>query len=317
MCQTGGQRAKLRAVDLAVGDVVIALDVVIHPLLGDALIICDRSGEPLTAMSVVDLDRPTEIPTIAEPGKLPPGTGALLLNLIAERAPHPLRYAGPYPTPALYRALVRSFRASADEATFCDDVLGRALALARDRVPVDFTPAPHVRVAFPRGWTEVRDGVERAVIDGVSYEPTAALARLVANRAEVYFGATHYAHIATFADDGVIVDGPHAIPALASDVIGREFPPPLRAAIAELIADAVPAPLAVAAQTIVTRRAITWADLGARGARRSATGFEVHAAIWQYIAPLGLAHVAVAITEALAPVVTQAIVAELAPRLQA
>src|SRR5450432_533636 len=237
MCQTGGQRAKLRAVDLAVGDVVIACDIVIHPLLGDALIICDRSGEPLTAMSVVDLDHPIEIPTIAEPGKLPPGTGALRLNLIAERAPHPLRYAGPYPTPALYRALARSFRASADEATFCDDVLGRALRLARDPVAVEFTPAPHRRVAFPRGWTEVRDGVERAVVDGVSYERGAALARLTANRAEVYFGSVRYAHVATFTEDGKIIVGPHAILALASEVIGKEFPPPLRAAIAELIAD--------------------------------------------------------------------------------
>ena len=66
MCQTGGQRAKLRAVDLAVGDVVIARDVVIHPLLGDALIICDRSGEPLTAMSVVDLAQASAEPRLSD-----------------------------------------------------------------------------------------------------------------------------------------------------------------------------------------------------------------------------------------------------------
>ena len=114
MCQTRSSRAKLRGVDLALGDLVISCDVVLHPLLGDAFVICDRAGEPLTAMSALDLDHPHEIPVIAEPAKLPAGTGALLLNRIAERAPGPLRYAGPYPTPALYRALVRSFRASAD-----------------------------------------------------------------------------------------------------------------------------------------------------------------------------------------------------------
>ena len=317
MCQTTRQRAKLRAVDLAVGDLVIACDVVIHPLLGDAFVVCDRAGEPLTAMSAVDLDRPEEIPVIAEPGKLPPGAGALLLNLIAERAPHPLRYAGPYPTPALYRALVRSFRASADEATFCDDVLERALRLARDPVPVDFTPAPHVRVEFSCGFTELRDGVERAVVDGISYEPDGPLSRLIEHRAELWFGATRYAHVATFSDAGLLVDGPHPIPASTSDVIGREFPPPLRAAIAELIADAVPAPLTVAARDIVTRRTITWEDLGARGARRTPTGFAVHAAIWDHVSPLGLAHVALALTDVLAPVVAQTIVAELQPRLPA
>lgn len=316
MCQTRRQRAKLRAVDLAVGDLVIACDVVIHPLLGEAFVICDRAGEPLTAMSAVDLDHPSEIPIIAEPGKLPPGAGTLLLNRIAERATHPLRYAGPYPTPALYRALLRSFRASADEATFCDDVLGRALRLARDDVPVEFTPAPHVRVEFSRGFTELRDGVERAVIDDVAYTPD-GIARLVDYRAELWFGATRYAHVATFSDAGMLVDGPHPIPPSTSDVVGREFPPPLRAAIAELIADAVPGPLAVAARELVTRRTITWEDLGARGARRTPTGFAVHAAIWNHVSPLGLAHVALAITDALSPVVTLAIVAELQPRLPA
>ncbi|HET9992150.1 MAG TPA: hypothetical protein VFQ65_26650, partial [Kofleriaceae bacterium] len=65
--------------DLAVGDLVISCDVVLHPLLGDAFLICDRAGEPLTAMSALDLDDPREIPVIAEPARLPPGSGALLL----------------------------------------------------------------------------------------------------------------------------------------------------------------------------------------------------------------------------------------------
>ena len=336
MCQTPRQRAKLRAVDLAVGDLVIACDIVIHPLLGDAFVICDRAGEPLTAMSAIDLDDPAEIPVIAEPAKLPPGSGALLINRIAERATHPLHYAGPYPTPALYRALLRSFRASADEAVFCADVLDRAVRLARDPVPVEFAPAPHVRVAHARGYAEVRDGVERVVIDGVSYEPEAPLARLIAspampgeaavpngtagviaNRAELWFGTTRTAHVATFAPTGELVDGPHPIPATTNDVVGREFPVALRAAIAELIMDAVPSVLSVAAKALVTQRAIVWADLGARGARRTPTTFEVHAAIWQHVAPLGLAHVAVALLDVLAPIVTQAIVAELQPRLPA
>src|SRR4029077_6637607 len=102
-----------------------------------------------TAMSAIDWDRPTRIPTIAEPGRLPPGTGSALLNELARRATQPLRYAGPYPTPALYRALQRSLRASAGEAEFTADVVGRALRLADDEIPVDFAPAPHERVDHP------------------------------------------------------------------------------------------------------------------------------------------------------------------------
>ena len=50
--------------------------------------------------------------------------------------------AGPYPTPALYRALLRSFRASAGEDVFTRDVVARALRLARDPIDIEFAPAP-------------------------------------------------------------------------------------------------------------------------------------------------------------------------------
>lgn len=293
--------------DLAVGDVVIACDVVVHPLLGDAYVICDRAGEPLTAMSAVDLDRPTEIPIIAEPAALPPGAGAQLLNLIAERATGLLRYAGPYPTPALYRALLRSFRASADEATFTAHVLDRAMRLARDPIAVDFMPAPHRRVVHAHGWSELREGVERTVIDQIAYDQ--GYTRLVEDRAELWFGPTRHAHVATLAGDGTLLAGPHAIPPVA--VPATPFPAPLRAALGELIAELVPAPLASTARDVIATRELAWADLGARIARRTATGFAVHAGIWQYIAPTGLAQVALALADALAPVVSQTIVGEL------
>jgi hypothetical protein len=304
-------------VDLAVGDLVISCDVVLHPLLGDAFVICDRAGEPLTAMSALDLEHPHEIPVIAEPAKLPAGTGALLLNRIAERARGPLRYAGPYPTPALYRALARSFRASADEATFTAGVLDRAMRLARDPVPVEFTPAPHRRVDNPHGFTELRDGaIERAVVDGISFGED-AYTRLVDGTAELWLGPTRYAQIATFDAAGVLARGPHPIPPLASELLGVALPPQLTAALADLIAELVPAPLASTARDVIASRTITWADLGARIARRTSTGFAVHLGLWQFIAPTGLAHLAVALADALAPVVTQTIVAELpsaAPR---
>ena len=97
-------------------------------------------------------------------------------------------------------------------------------------------------------------------------------------------------------------------------MIGRAFPDELRVAIAELVVEAVPAPLADDARDLIVARAITWADLGARSARVRAGGIELHAALWDRIAPHGLARVALAIAEALAPVVTNAIVGAIAHR---
>jgi len=61
----------------------------------------------------------------------------------------------------------------------------------------------------------------------------------------------------------------------------------------------------------VTLPAVTWADLGARAARRAPHGYEVHAALWERVAPHGMARLALALAEALAPVVTMDLVHQL------
>lgn len=299
-----------------------------HPLLGAAHAVGD------TAMTALDWARPTEIPAIAEPGRLPLGAGAAILNLIAilaERAGvTSLRYAGPYPTAALWRSLARSFRAdpAATEAAFTADGLDRALRVDRTPIAIDFAPAPHERVAIAGGFVELRDGVERAVIDGVAFGTDGAPARLVeldgaASDAdgppvrrlagggvacEIWFGDAPYARVAVLAADGALVDGPHAIPACTSAVIGRAFPDPLRLAIGELVAEAVAAPLADSVRGLCAANPLVWADLGARAAGETAEGFAVHAALWDRLAPLGLGRLALALAEALAPVVTAAAV---------
>lgn len=299
---------------MEVAGLTIDRTVTAHPLLGDAQAI-SRDGVVLTYVSALDWDSPTEIPTIAEPGALPPGTGGAIMNLIAERAKAALRYAGPYPTPALYRTLLRSFRASADEATFTRDVLERTATVARDPIDVEFTPAPHRRVAHARGISEVRDGLERTTIDGIAYEIDGSPARLVdSHSAEVWFGDAVWSRVATLSADGALIDGPHPIAAPTTNALGGAFPPPLRTALADLIAELVPAPLADAARELASTTNIVWADLGARAARRAGDQFEVHAAIWERVAPHGLARVALAIAEALAPVVTTALVARLVAR---
>jgi hypothetical protein len=328
MCQTRRQRAKLRGVDLALGDLVISCEAENHPLLGDAFIICDVAGEPLTAMSALDFDRPSELPIIAEPARLPPGGGALLLNFIAERARAAgipsLRYAGPYPTPALFAALARSFRTAGSEVEFCANVLDRALRLARDPIAVDFAPAPHARVPFARGYCEVRDGVERAVIDGLGYERRDPYRTLAEGRAEVYFGAPRYAHVATFAATGHLaghlagdlIEGPHPLPRFADPIVGTAFDAATKAALGELLEDYVPGPLAGIAKRMVSTRELVYADLGARTAIRTPTGFALHGALWTHNRA-DLMTFIMSIAGALHPVVTQTIIAELQPVLPA
>ncbi len=281
------------------------------PLLGAShVIIC---GDRTTAMSALDWRRPTQIPTIAAPAVLPPGSGSMLMNVIATLARDAgvpaLRYAGRYPTAALFHTLCRSFRTDAEE----DDFTGHfQLAGPPREIPIDFTPAPFERLANPHGYVELRDGIERAVVDTLSFERGASIARLVEDRAELWFGDAVYAHVATFDAAGQLVDGPHPIPACTSPVIGKPFPPPLVEALAELVSRYVPSPLADDARTFVAKQTIRWADLGAKPAAAEAAGFAVHAVLWERLAPTGMARLAQALAEALAPVVTRALVAEIA-----
>jgi hypothetical protein len=298
---------------LAVPGAVVHGAVITHPLLGAAHAVAG------TAMTAVTWARPAELPALAEPGRLPPGAGGAILNTIAvlaRRAGVPrLRYAGPYPTAALWRALARSFRcdaSDASEAAFTAGGLERALRVAREPIAIDFVPAPNERIAIAGGFVELRDRLERAVIDGITYEPGGSPARLVErdghHHAEIWFGDAPYARVASLAPDGSLIAGPHAIPPCASPVLGRAFPPALRDAIAELVAEAVPAPLAGPARALCAAQPLRWADLGPRAAGAGDDGFAVHAALWDRIAPLGLGRLALALAEALAPVVTLAAV---------
>lgn len=315
---------------IAVAGLTVHTDVVEHPLLGDAHII-EYAGEPITAMSAIDWERPTHIPTVAEPRKLPRGTGSMLLNEIAIRAQRAgvtaLRYAGPYPTPALFTTLLRSFRTTATEAEFSADVLGRAMRLARDELPFEFVPAPFTRIETAYGSFDLRDGIERAVIGGVLYDregTVGSLARLVPAstsssesdgggdvEAVLAFGDVVWARIARLAKDGSLVGEVQPIPPLESDVIGKSFPQVLKEQFAALVADAVPPPLATDARTVILARPVTWADLGWRAAAIAGDGFALHAGWWTQLAPHGFRGFALAVSDALATVTTQAILDEL------
>jgi hypothetical protein len=209
---------------------------------------------------------------------LPRGSGTLLMNEIALRAHaagvRTLRYAGPYPTHALFASLLRTFRTDETVETFTADVLDRAVRLARDEVPVDFTPAPFLR----DGAVDVRDGhVDRVRIDGVTYDRAGeqgSLALLDGPRAILSVGIP-IAHIATL-DGTRIVDGPQPVPSFPAPA--SPFPSALRDTLAEAAQAFVPAPLADDVTKRIAASTITWADLGVRSARTTDAGFALHSA---------------------------------------
>ena len=159
------------------------------------------------------------------------------------------------------------------------------MRLARDEVAVDFTPAPFERRAMPYGSIDVRDGIERAVIDGVLFdvEPSAgSLARLVDARPPAGTGAGSLAavllfhnvlwtRVAELAPDGSVIGDVQPIPPLASNVIGKQFPTELREKFAEFVvhSDAIPGPLVRDTERVVMKRSITWRDLGWLAGRTS------------------------------------------------
>ncbi len=327
-------------VELRVAGAIVRGATVEDALFGRAHEIVAASSDPprvVTTMSAVDWARPTEIPAIAAPGALPPGAGGAIMNalaILAQRAGvTELRYAGPYPTNALYATVTRSFRTQTSEEEFVAAFADRASRLAREPMAAVFAPAPHERLAIVvdlaptdedddaddaeparevRGVVELRDGViERATIDGVVYARGDGIARLVDEgappearvHAELWFADERHARIATLARDGERIDGPHAVPATTSDVVGAVFPPAMTAALAELLADHVPAPLGALATQVVAARTLRWADLGARPAAIVGDELHVHAALWR-LSRHGMARLALALALALAPLAT-------------
>jgi hypothetical protein len=114
---------------------------------------------PLTLFESLDYGAIDRIPVLLEPGRLPPGAGAAVLNLVAALAADAgrarLLYRGPYPTEALFLTLLESFRYETAES----DPLAAFVAGG-----LSWIPAPHERACPAPGVTvHLRDRVEKVV----------------------------------------------------------------------------------------------------------------------------------------------------------
>jgi hypothetical protein len=179
-----GPGGALRAAWLARGDggeVGVVPGGARHPLWGpsDRLVTAGPAGAAatLTLAGAVDWAAVDLIPPVAEPARLPPGSGGAILNLLAalalDQGRGALRYRGPYPTEQLFWSLADSFRvdrASEALARFLGDAEGTFLRGEPREAPVDWTPAPHERRLHGGGVAvALRDGVEKVAWGGRTY----------------------------------------------------------------------------------------------------------------------------------------------------
>ncbi len=290
-----------------------------HPLLGPVHAIT-AGAAPVAFVGAVDWRRPARIPAIDAPARVPGGAGTLLLDLLAiaaRAAGTTLRYAGPYPTAALWASLATCFRAPAglDVGEFTREAMARAMRGDDSPLPHEFTPAPFERVRVaPRAVVHLRDGVERLYLGGVAWQapaPGAGARRLIRDgdetRAVLWLADQLWADVARLDARGRLVDGPHALPPVASAVLGKPFPPALAAALVELVAEDEPPLLAVTMREIARELPLVWGDPGADAARLLAGVLVVHAGLWERLGAgaTSLAPLAIAIAEAVAPPIKQ------------
>jgi hypothetical protein len=125
-----------------------------------------RDGRPLTRLAALDWTRVDRIPPLAEPARLPAGAGTAIFNLLARLAVEQgvglLRYDAPYPTEALFLALLESFRyVLADTPEPRAAFASGALAWA---------PAPHdVTIETGGTWVQWRGRIDKIVTAGRAY----------------------------------------------------------------------------------------------------------------------------------------------------
>jgi len=221
------------------------------------------SGEPLTIFEALDWARIDRIPPLAEPGRLPPGGGTAVLNLIAELAREQgatrLAYRGPYPTEQLFLALLESFRYEPEHAP---DPL--AAFMAGD---LAWRPAPHERLFGAGGlFVQRRWRVEKVVFGGAAYYRPhwQSVARHAPKRVrDVPEGVLcSLWALGRPLEDHLLLspegDLRHVLEPVAADGSSRPIAPEIRAGVAAAVAAGSAAPLASVIEDVARAVALEW-----------------------------------------------------------
>lgn len=123
------------------------------------------TGDSLTLFEALDYGAVDRVPALADPGRLPSGGGAVVLNLLAALAADQgrshLQYRGPYPGEQLFLTLLESFRYEPDTPDALTAFVAGTLA---------WRPAPHERLFAAGGvYVQQRQRIEKVVWRGRTY----------------------------------------------------------------------------------------------------------------------------------------------------
>lgn len=142
-------------------------------------------GRPVGLLPAQDYGALRHLPPLDRPAGLPPGAGGAVLNflalLLALQGTRRVTYRGPYPTPALFDTLQRSFVPEAPPADaltrFTQDETALAFSGRMMESPVGWQPAPFV-ASLPRPGLLLhwREGLETAWIGTVPFRGAEATA---------------------------------------------------------------------------------------------------------------------------------------------
>jgi hypothetical protein len=304
------------------GEVVLDTGGGEHPLFGPVhAIVVD--GTRVASCGAVDWAAPRFVPPIDRPGAIPAGGGSAILDFLARQAGDaPLRYRGPYPTDALFDALLHSFAVDDPEAArgrFTEHAAARAISGLMREVDVAFHPAPHEWIwPAPGVCVELRDGVERVFVHGRPYDRgTAGHRRLLRDGDEwvatVTIADAPWCETLRVGPDGSVRDGPHPIPPVVSPLLGTELPQEIVHLLAEMLAARDGGPFAPALANASKQRRIVCEDTGDALAIARDEDVHLHALLAERIADCTPDRILELLLEAIEPAVRRLVAQGCAP----
>jgi hypothetical protein len=297
-----------------------------HLLFGKCDTISLIGGPPLARFQTVDWARPAYIPPLDRPGALPSGAGTAILNLLAQQTLHSerqtLRYRGPYPTGALFDALLECFHPQEDVSKafvhFMERVEETSLSGEISEPPVDFVPDPFERVWFRDGiCIQWRDGVEKVYVNGRAYQRNVAGPRRVHRTNDGYTACLElagepWAEVVRLDEQGEPVEGPKPLPLVANRFVGHSLPDSVRVALVEVLPSRAPGLMQTHLRQVLMATPVAWGDPGDDVAKIQDDTIVLHAVLLERLAGRSPHEILTAIALAIEPVAQRLAQARLA-----